>query len=177
MAMIKFLDAAGKYQDDDALNDVIRYICYPNKTPSNVIGGVCVDMNDIANSMKAVSRQYNKDSRKRLVHFVVSFTSRELTSTTMARQIGYEISEYIGQRYQVVYAMHEDTIYPHLHFVFNRISYVDGSRYRGQHGEYSHIVEYVRKIVASFGIRKFYIYKYNPPVVQKGVKDLEAENE
>lgn len=71
-----------------------------------MVGGVGIDPNCIADSMVSVSNAFNKNSRIRLHH------------------------RRIGQEYQIAFALHEDTDYPHLHFVFNAVSFIDGHRYR-----------------------------------------------
>lgn len=63
MVIFKKIDTAGKYFDDNAIPDLINYICRPDKTPSHIIGGYGVDLNDIANSMIAVSMHFRKDRK------------------------------------------------------------------------------------------------------------------
>lgn len=162
MATIKFLNGKGKYQDDTAIQDVVRYICYPSKTLSHIIGGAHIDLNDIAQSMIDVSEFYKKNSRTRLIHFVLCFRPEDLYLPNMASMIGDEISNFIGQEYQVVYALHEDTICPHIHFVFNAISHVDGHRYRGQHHDRDNILYCIQSILSSYGIGRLIPVKYIP---------------
>lgn len=162
MATIKFLNGKGKYQDSTAMHDVVQYICYPNKTPSHIIGGVQIDFKNIAQSMTDVSVSFNKNSRTRLVHFILCFRPEDFYLVNMAANIADEICSYIGQQYQVVYALHEDTICPHIHFVFNSISYIDGHRYRGQHEEYHNLLYWIQCVLSSYGIGRLIPVKYTP---------------
>lgn len=66
MAIFKKISDQGKYQDDHAIPDLITYITRKDKTPSNFIGGVETDENDIAGSMMRVSNAFNKNSYIRL---------------------------------------------------------------------------------------------------------------
>lgn len=51
MATMKFLNAAGKYSDPLAYDCVISYILQSHKTPSRIIGGFGVDLNNPAQSI------------------------------------------------------------------------------------------------------------------------------
>ena len=139
MAIYKKVAKAGKYQDDLAIPNLIAYITRADKAKSGMIGGVGIDPNHIADSMIRVSNAFNKNSRIRLHHFIVSFTHWECADPGILYCIGMEISRRIGQEYQIAFALHEDTDYPHLHFVFNAVSFVDGHRYRGGKKEYAEL--------------------------------------
>ena len=64
------------------------------------------------------------------------------------------ISNQIGPEYQIAFAVHEDTEYPHLHFVFNAVSHIDGHRYRGGKREYHELYHLVRQVLKGFRIRE-----------------------
>ena len=130
MAIYKKVAKSGKYQDDPAIPNLIAYITRADKAKSGMIGGVGIDPNHIADSMVMVSNTFNKNSRIRLHHFIVSFTRWECADPGILYCIGMEISRRIGQEYQIAFALHEDTDYPRLHFVFNAVSFIDGHRYR-----------------------------------------------
>ena len=66
MAIFKKISDQGKYQDDQAIPDLITYITRRDKTPSGFIGGSVTDEYDIASSMMRVSNAFNKNSYIRL---------------------------------------------------------------------------------------------------------------
>lgn len=162
MPIIKYLNAKGKYADDMALHDVISYILQPHKTPNCIIG--CTDgaPQYMAQKMAAVSLRYNKYSKVRLRHFVVSFLPGEISSLSILENIGYAICHTIGCAYQAVYALHEDTDTPHIHFVFNAVSYVNGERYRGDKQSHRDLIHCVKSILSHFGIIGAYEVRYHP---------------
>ena len=96
MIIFKKISYADKYHDDNAILDVISYICQPSKTRSGIVGGVGVDPKNIANSMIAVSKHFKKYSRIRLHHFVISFGKEDLQSTKILPEIAQKIAAYIG---------------------------------------------------------------------------------
>lgn len=162
MAVFKKIAAKGKYQDDQAIQDVVAYITRKDKTPNGIIGGIEIDINNIAASMINISESYKKNSHIRLHHFIVSFLPHEVPSLSILICIANEIATYIGQEYQVVYALHEDNYYPHLHFVFNAVSYIDGHRYRGGFHDYHTLIHVITQILRSYGIGELNVHQYIP---------------
>ena len=154
MAIYKKVAKAGKYQDDLAIPNLVAYITRADKAKSGMIGGVGIAPNHIADSMVMVSNAFNKNSRIRLHHFIVSFTRWECADPGVLYCIGMEISRRIGQEYQIAFALHEDTGYPHLHFVFNAVSFIDGHRYRGGKKEYAELYHLVRGVIRGYRIRE-----------------------
>ena len=84
MATIKFLNAAGKYDDPASRDDVIRYITQKHKTPSGYIGACGVDVPYAAKQMQEVSESFKKDNKIRIRHFVLSFYRNEQISPSKA---------------------------------------------------------------------------------------------
>lgn len=160
MATIKFLCAAGKYADEAARHDVIRYIFLPHKTPSRCIGGVGVNPDCAADEMQRVAEQFHKNSLTRLRHFVIAFYPSELRSTELANMMAKEICMGIGKEYQCIFAVHEDREYLHLHIVYNAVSFIDGHRSRGNNLEKHSLIGLVRSTLQSYGIRILYEVKY-----------------
>ena len=162
MATVKFLNAAGKYDDPAARDDVIRYITQKVKTPSGYIGAYGVDVPYAAQQMQEVSASFKKDNKIRIRHFVVSFYRNEHISPYKANVIASMIALELGQIYQCVYAVHEDTYNIHVHFVFNPVSFVNGYKYSGTKGEHKDLKQKIEKCVKAMGIHIFYEVKYYP---------------
>ena len=66
-----------------------------------------------------------------LRHWIISFGARDLISPIQAYYIAVEAARFYADRYQLVFAVHEDTDQVHVHFVMNQVSYVDGRKYSG----------------------------------------------
>lgn len=162
MVIFKKIAFKGKYQDDQAIPDVINYIFRNDKTPNKVIGGYHVDMDNVSGSMISLSKRFYNYSRIRLHHFVVSFHPEDLYLPSIIPQIAEGICSYIGQRFQIVYALHEDTYYPHIHFVFNAVSYIDGSKYHCSIGEYKQLVGWIGTLLSSYGLYPLISVNYVP---------------
>ena len=150
MATLKVLNGKGKYHDLGAREDVARYICNPSKSHSGLMGGIGVT-EDIVESMNAVAARFQKTKGVQLRHFVLSFSPDELDCPECAFDFACHIAQFIGQDYQVVFAVHENTTNLHIHFMFNAISYRDGHRYSGKKKEYYDLVNF-----AKAGLKQFY---------------------
>lgn len=102
MVYFKKIACAGKYHDDQAIPDVVSYIARPEKAPSRIIYGVRVDMQNIAESMIAVSKSYGKYSRLRLHHFVITFNPKYKAQLDLLVKVMEAICNYIGRTYQIM---------------------------------------------------------------------------
>ena len=152
MAIFKMVSGSGKYQDDLAIPNLIAYITDGNKAKGDIIGGCNIDFNNC--------RQYGPGIIAH--HFIVSFLPCEVHSVGVLMCIANQICQYFSDEYQIVYALHEDTGYPHLHFVFNAVSYVDGHRYRGGIGEYKNLYYYIKRVLKEYFIYNYRDIKFNP---------------
>ena len=153
MATVKFLNERGKYHDDNAIHDVLTYICQTYKTPSGLIGGIRVDPHNPAQSMVAVSEAYQKNYGVRLRHFVVSFPAGKKYTPQAIAMVAERICYRIGTMYQVVYAVHESTPdHPHFHVVFNAVSDQTGYKYHGDKEEYEALKNCIREALFYYGM-------------------------
>ena len=162
MATVKFLNAAGKYDDPAARDDVIRYITQKCKTPSGYIGTSGVDLPYAARQMQAVAESFKKDTKVWVRHFVVSFYRNAAIDPYKANLIASMIAGEIGRLFQCVYAVHEDTYHLHFHIVFKTVIHVNGYKYSGTKEEHKDLRNLIGKYVRAMGIQIFYEVKYNP---------------
>ena len=158
----KKIACKGKYHDDNAIANLIEYITLPRKTPSQLIYGVNVDMDDIAASMVAVSEKYKKNNRLRLHHFIVSFRSGYFDELDLLEEIQKAICNRIGKEYQIASAVHEDTDHPHIHFIFNAVSFINGYKYRAGKEEYWELIDRVETILSEYDLHPLIPVKYHP---------------
>lgn len=72
--------------------------------------------------------------------------------------VGVMICQFLFKNYQCLYAVHCDSENVHLHFAFNPVSYVDGTRYRGTRAQFYKLRNEVQSILRYFGINRLYYY-------------------
>lgn len=162
MANMKFVNAAGKYSDPLAYDCVIGYIFQRYKTPSGIIGGFGVDLNNPAKSMRNHTISYKKDTGVRLRHFIVSFTRKESKDLHLIQIIAYHLGQVIGITHQVVYAVHEDTDTIHIHYVFNSVALYTGRKYHGSKSDHYNLMSTIKNALRNYGITKCYEVPYYP---------------
>lgn len=159
MILFKKIAMAGKYHDDLAIHDVLTYITRKDKTPSGNIFYSHESMPLIIDSMVSVSQHFGKYAKIRLHHFILTFKPHDAAFLPL---IANDICEYIGRIYQVVVAQHEDTSHPHLHVVFNAVSYINGYKYHGSKEDYYELIESMSSIVHRYIDDYVVSVKYNP---------------
>ena len=159
MATLKTTNGDGKYKDSNSKDDVINYILNPHKTPNRLIGMVNVDFLSPVQSMNEVSRSFGKTRGVQLRHLIVSFAPYENCDIFTANEIAKEFMMFIGQKYQAVYAVHENKENVHFHLVFNSVSYVTGERYRGSRSEHFEMMNAIKKIARKYDIYVMYAGK------------------
>ena len=154
MAVYQVIHTPCQYCDQSAINDVVAYCLQERKTPQNLIFAHGVDPQYAASEMHDVAAVYGKDSGLRLRHSVLSFAPNENISAAEAAEIAQEAIDFYGDNYQIVSAVHEDTDDIHIHIVMNKISFVDGSRYRGKKSDYYQYQKHLKSILSANGIHK-----------------------
>ncbi len=137
-----------KYSDENAVDDVISYVLRPDKTPHHWMNGYGVYLPQAAHEMNEIARIFGKQSGVHLRHFILSFSKSE---TKIFRKHTYEMlyhiaqytAAYYGHEYQIIFAVHEDTEHPHIHFVMNTVNYNTGKKYRGDKEDYYNFLAYL----------------------------------
>lgn len=162
MANVKFVNAAGKYQDDTARHDVIHYLTQRRKIPNHIVGSSHGDIAQAADRMTRNARSFGKDQGVRIYHFIITFAAGDIRGLEYILYAADEITRIIGQRYEIVYAVHEDTRIPHIHFAFNPVSFVDGYKYHGGKEEFRELMEKLTKVMNFVGVYRFFRVKYVP---------------
>ena len=155
MALFKFLNGKGRYRGDDARTNVAEYILNPYKAKHGYIGGAYVNMESIesiVHSMDKIAQQFGKTNGVQLRHFVLSFLPQEARDPRVVCRIGREIMSFVGQKYQAVFAVHENTANLHIHFMLNSVSHVNGDRYYGKRKDYYIMLNGLKKILHRHGI-------------------------
>ena len=142
----------GKYMDDHAREDVIGYILQDCKTPHHYVGGSAVNVDNALHEMTALAEAYHKNSRLRLRHSVIGFETDKNVTVQIANQIARQAAAFFGQEYQIIYAVHEDKNYLHIHLVMNSVSYLNGRKYHGDKKNFYAFINYMKRVVKPYGI-------------------------
>ena len=152
MSYITTANTQGKYHDLNTRHDVINYILDPEKTPDRYIGYIHTNPSDPVGCMDELAESYGKTRGVQIRHLVLSFDPEELTSPEIAAAVASDIAQFLGQLYQVVWAVHQDKDHLHIHFAFNPVSMIDGRRYRGIHSVWREQMKAIGAICHRYGL-------------------------
>ena len=160
MANVKFVNAAGKYQDDTALYDLIHYMTQRKKIPNHIVGFSHGDISIAADQMTQTARSFGKDQGVRIHHFIITFAPGDVRGLEYIIYAANEITRHLGKRHETAYAVHEDTRIPHIHFAFNPVSFVDEYKYHGGKEEFKELMDMLRGVMRFIGVYRFYRVKH-----------------
>lgn len=137
-----------KYHDDVALDTVIDYCLNPDKTPHGFVGAYGVNQHQAAFEMELLAEAFGKNRGLRLRHFILSFSPQEAQVLgehvyETLDEVARVVAGYYASDYQIIYAVHENTENPHIHFVMNTVSYINGKKYGGKKRDYYQFLNYV----------------------------------
>lgn len=144
--MAFFSITKGEYDNTDCVEKVINYICNPFKTPSGFIGGLSVittSIEDIIMQFNAVKKIYHNESGKQVRHFFVSFSGYRDWDYHRLYAMAIWIAGYYSDEYQIVFAIHEDTYHPHIHFVMNTVNFNTGKKFSRGKSDYYQFRDHV----------------------------------
>lgn len=125
------------------LKSGIDFIMNPEKTDHGLLAGsLNCDMDTAFQEMVNTKKQYGKTDMRQGYQVTISFDSEEMME---AKDILQKfVQTYIGEEYECVYAIHNDTEVIHGHVLFNSVSRLSGARYHHAMGD-----EKMQKVIDS----------------------------
>ena len=102
----------------------------------------CLPLAEAAYEQMMQTKQcFGKELGRQGYHIIISFEKGECRPD-MAFQIGTEFVErYLGERYECIYAVHDDKEHCHIHIIFNSINMTDGKKYHYNKGDWKHVMQ------------------------------------
>lgn len=131
MAILKIINNHSK--SPKALKNIISYVLKESKTEDNLRylhGEYRADQispKEVFQDFMRVKKLFQKEDGRMYQHGTVSWHEDEAISYEKALSFGIELLEKLYPYHQVALAVHTDRNHPHIHFVVNSVSYVDGS--------------------------------------------------
>lgn len=111
---------------------LINYVTNEHKTMGEFIGyrGFAnFDKESMERSFYATQMLYNKIDGDKLVHLILSFSWDLSIDEDLAMIIANVVADTIGKEHQVIFGVHVNGIDPHIHFIINPVSYINGKEY------------------------------------------------
>ena len=116
------------------------------------VGGVHIDFTGPGQDMLDMAEYYSKNTEEKILHILIKFKPSECTDIDVLERIAQQICQDIGKRYQDIYAVHlEDPKQPHIHIIFNMVSFRGGMLYCHQYDR-ERIQYYIHMAILTTGI-------------------------
>lgn len=124
---------AGKH-----LEQAVSYILDREKTQGGrLVAGINCQPGKAYEQMAATKRKYGKTDKRQGYHLIISFEAGEVSPDTAFEIIRKFTEEYLGQEYEAVLAVHDNTAHVHGHIIFNSVNYYNGRKYRYEKGDWA----------------------------------------
>ena len=140
MAITKILtigDSGVKFSGKH-LEQAVSYILDREKTQGGrLVTGINCQPGKAYEQMAATKRKYGKTDKRQGYHLIISFEAGEVMPDTAFEIIRKFVKEYLGQEYEAVLAVHDNTAHVHGHIIFNSVNYWDGRKYRYEKGDWA----------------------------------------
>ena len=127
MAAVEVIIPLGEYENKDAVEKVIAYICRLERL--DLVSGAMVypiTVQDITEQFITVKRFYRRESGKQVFHIIFTFDEYLFTENECMK-LGHKIAKFWSDERQVVFAVHNDTKNLHIHMVINTVAYTNGN--------------------------------------------------
>lgn len=123
---VKIMD--GKYENPDAIENVINYVMRLDNM--GLTGGYGVTLTcaaDIINQFHIVKKVYGITGGKQVMHIIFSVDKTTYLKENHLVKLGYLLGKYFGRERQVLFNVHNDKVHLHIHMVVNTIAYTNGA--------------------------------------------------
>lgn len=127
----------------DHLRNGINYILDEKKTENGlwVGGNAGTDRAEILESFLETKSAFGKLDGRQGYHFVISFAKGEVDAQTAFNIVKDFCRSYLGDRYDFVFAIHNDKAHMHGHIIFNSVSRQDGLKYHYKDGDWKKFIQ------------------------------------
>ncbi len=124
---------AGKH-----LKQALDYIAEEQKTGKGQwVSALNCQLDNAYEQMRRTKETFGKTDKRQGYHLIISFAEGEIDAETAFEVIGRFAKEYLGQDYEAVYSVHDNTDHIHGHIIFNSVSFRDGRKYRYEKGDWA----------------------------------------
>ena len=151
---ILYLNEAQTGNPAGHLKNALEYIQNPEKTEERVLVGSINCLPETAfEQMMDTKVTYGKTDKRQGFHIMISFVPGEATEEQAFDIVGRFAREYLGDKYEAVYAVHNDKEHMHGHIVFNSVSFEIGAKYDYRKGEWKRRMQpLTNKLCAEHGL-------------------------
>ena len=136
------------------LKRALDYVMNPEKTQGGRLVGAINCQADMAfEQMMDTKKQFGKTDKRQGYHIILSFKEDEVEPDRAFEITQKFVAEYLGDAYEAVFVVHDNTDHVHSHVVFNSVSFVDGKKYRYEKGDWAKYIQPItNKLCQEYGL-------------------------
>lgn len=138
------------YKADSDIETLLAYIAGETKNKEKTRyyngRGLAKDCKKAAKAFIKVQRKYGKAKQRRLYHLFISFPE-QVDDANFVKMVAENIANFLFDKHQIYYGVHEDTDNLHIHIAINAVSYVDGKKWHQNKKEFEEMKRKIRKVV------------------------------
>lgn len=173
ISKILYMKDCGGHFHGKHLKQALDYVMNPEKTQGGrLIEGINCQPEAAFEQMKSTKQRFGKLDKRQGYHLILSFKEGEVTP-----DIAFEITrkfteEYLKERYEAVFSVHDNTDHVHSHIIFNSVSYLDGKKYRYEKGDWEKEIQPItNRLCAEYGLSVI-----EPGEEKEGIPEREEKN-
>ena len=154
ISKIMHMKDCGKSYHGMHLKRSIDYITVPEKTQNGrLVGSVNCTVGNAFEQMRETKIKFEKNNQRQGYHIVLSFKEGEVDPDIAFEITEKFVNEYVGGRYEAVFAVHDNTDHIHSHIIFNSVSFVDGMKYHYSKGDWEKEIQPItNRLCAEYGL-------------------------
>lgn len=142
ISKILYMKDCGNHFHGKHLKQSLDYVMNPEKTQNGrLVGGMNCQLDTAFKQMMDTKKDFGKVDKRQGYHLIISFKEGEVSPDTAYEITGRFVKEYLGQQYEAVYCVHDNTDHVHSHIIFNSVSFVDGRKYRYEKGDWERDIQ------------------------------------
>ena len=136
------------------LKRALDYVMNPEKTQrGRLVGAVNCQADMAFEQMMDTKKQFGKTDKRQGYHIILSFKEDEVEPDRAFEITQKFVAEYLGDAYEAVFVVHDNTDHVHSHIVFNSVSFVDGKKYRYEKGDWAKYIQPItNKLCQEYGL-------------------------
>lgn len=142
ISKILYIGDCGRGYHGKHLRQAIDYIMDPEKTgQGRLIGGMNCQPDKAYEQMRQTKKQFSKIDKRQGYHLILSFVEGEVDQDTAFEIVEKFVKEYLGDSYEAVFAVHDNTDHIHGHIIFNSVNFIDGRKFRYERGDWAKYIQ------------------------------------
>lgn len=154
ISKILYIGDCGAGYSGKHLKQALDYVTEPHKTGNGEwIGALNCQRENAYPQMRQTKEAFGKTDQRQGYHLIISFAEGEVDAQTAFEVIGKFAKEYLGQDYEALYAVHDNTEHIHGHIIFNSVSFRNGIKYRYKKGDWAKKIQPItNRLCVEYGL-------------------------